>query len=95
MCQYAKQSRKTSPGSTKRNDPDVSGDLKRNRLFPGQLVLADYFFANPLSQLLMSFGKESVLSKFTGGVPIWDHATGYTKVMFHADHNSYSQRNAV
>ena len=57
-CQYAKQRRKTAPGSIKKTVPTMENALKENNMFPGSRISVDHFEANPRGRLLNMFGKE-------------------------------------
>ena len=52
-CQYAKQRRKTTPGTTKKVTPGSHNMLKTNDLFPGSKISVDHFEANPRGRLLV------------------------------------------
>ena len=49
-CQYAKQRRKTTPGTTQVRNKEQDKALNTNELFPGSLVLVDHFHCNPKHQ---------------------------------------------
>ena len=88
-CQYAKQRRKTSPGSTKRMDLSLQGQLKADRLFPGQQVSVDHFHSKPHGRLLNTYGKESTDRKYTGGCVFVDHSSGYVHVELQSHLNTH------
>ncbi len=93
-CQYAKQRRKTKPGSTKRSDPLSRDALKTNDLFPGARISVDHFECNPNGRLLDTFGKERVDAKYKGGCIFVDSATGYLHVELQTKFNSHETLNA-
>ncbi len=93
-CQYAKQRRKTKPGSTKRSDPLSRDALKTNDLFPGARISVDHFECNPNGRLLDTFGKERVDAKYKGGCIFVDSATGYVHVELQTKFNSHETLNA-
>lgn len=79
-CQYAKQRRKTTQGTTKRNIPESEGALKRNKVFPGEEVSADHFACNPKGRLATGYGKESIDKKYSGGCILVDIGSSYTYI---------------
>ena len=79
-CQYAKQRRKPTQGSTKRNIPKSEGALKRDKVFPGQEVSADHFTCNPKGRLPTGYGKEAMDKKYSGGCILVDSASSYTYI---------------
>ncbi len=88
-CQYAKQRRKTKPGSIKRSDPLSRDALKTDDLFPGARISVDHFECNPNGRLLDTFGKERVDAKYKGGCIFVDSATGYVHVELQTKFNSH------
>lgn len=94
-CQYAKQRRRTSPGSTKRTEKEVDGVLKADKLFPGQQVSIDHFHASSKGRLLNTFGKESTDMKYKGGCIFVDHASGYIHVELQSKLDSHQTLTAV
>ena len=88
-CQYAKQRRKTTPGTVKVPIPESLNTLKRDRLFPGQEISIDHFHCNPLGRLLHTYGKESNEDKYKGGCIFVDHSSGYTHVELQSHLNSH------
>ena len=88
-CQFAKQRRKTMPGSVKRMIKPEAGALKKDTLFPGQLVSVDHFHCNPLGRLLHTYGKESADKKYGGGCIFVDHATSLVYVELQSSLNSH------
>jgi hypothetical protein len=64
-CQYAKQRRRTSPGSTKRTTEAESGQRKKDCMFPGQQVSVDHFHSKPYGRRLNTYGKEADDKKYT------------------------------
>jgi hypothetical protein len=88
-CQYAKQRRKTSPGSTKRTTQSESGQLKQDRMFPGQQVSVDHFHSKPYGRRLNTYGKEADDKKYTGGCIFVDHSSGYVHVELQSHLNSH------
>jgi transposase InsO family protein len=79
-CQYAKQRRKTAPGSIKRTDKLNMGALKIEKMFPGQMVSVDHFMSSTKGRLLHTYGKEADEEKFRGGCIFVDHSSGYIHV---------------
>ena len=88
-CQFAKQRRKTTPGTTKRAIPEEQDALKKDKTFPGQRVSADHFHCNPKGRLIHTYGKESKDQKFSGGCIFVDHASGYVHVELQQALNSH------
>ena len=88
-CQYAKQRRKTSPGTVKRNVPSEEGALKSERLFPGQQVSVDHFVSNPKGRLLTTYGKEADSQRYCGGCIFVDHATSFVHIELQTHLNSH------
>ena len=88
-CQYAKQRRRTEPGTTKKVIKPMVDSLKKNDLFPGSEVSVDHFHCNPLGRLLHTYGKESPEAKFKGGCIFCDHATGFNHVELQTSLNSH------
>ena len=88
-CQYAKQRRKTTPGTIKKIVKKVVDTLKQNHLFPGSETSVDHFHCNPLGRLLHTYGKEPADAKYKGGAIFTDHATGYTHVELQTSLNSH------
>ena len=79
-CQYAKQRRKTYPGTVKRAVPQEDGGRKANTLFPGQEIAIDIFYARPRGRLLNTFGKEAADQKYKGGCIFADCATSFLHI---------------
>ena len=79
-CQYAKQRRKTTPGTTKKVTPGSQNMLKTNDLFPGSKISVDHFEANPRGRLQHTYGKEKADLRYKGGCIFVDHASGYIHV---------------
>ena len=77
-CQYAKQRRRTEPGSTVKPDKSYADALKRDQLYPGQRVSVDHFVCNPPGRLVNTYGKENIQDKYKGGCIFVDHASGTT-----------------
>ena len=88
-CQFAKQRRKTTPGTTKTTIKREDNALKRNELFPGSEISIDHFACNPLGRLLTTYGKEKAHAKYKGGCIFVDHATGYLHVELQTSLNSH------
>ena len=88
-CQYAKQRRKSQPGTTKKENKDQSGAMKVDKLFPGQQVSVDHFVCNPKGRLLHTYGKESNSEKYCGGCIYVDHGTGLIHVELQQHFNSH------
>jgi hypothetical protein len=88
-CQYAKQRRKTTPGSVKRAVPTETGLLKRDRLFPGQQISVDHFHSKPHGRLLNTYGKEAMDKKYTGGCIFVDHSSNYIHVELQSHLNTH------
>ena len=88
-CQYAKQRRRTTPGTIKRTIKEEHNMLKTDDLFPGSKVSVDHFECNPRGRLLTSFGKERADHKYKGGCIFVDHATGYIHVELQAKLNTH------
>ena len=93
-CQYAKQRRKTMPGSIKHSIKQEAGALKRNDVFPGQEISIDHFICNPKGRLLSSYGKEPIDTKYKGGCIFVDHSSGYTHVELQTHLNSHATLDA-
>jgi transposase InsO family protein len=88
-CQYSKQRRKTSPGSTKRTDTNLAGALKIDKMFPGQQVSVDHFYSSSKGRLLNTYGKESDDQKYVGGCIFVDHSSGLIHVELQSHLNSH------
>ena len=89
-CQYAKQRRRTTPGTVQKVIKQEVGALKKNHLFPGQEVSVDHFYCNPRGRLLNTYGKESADTKFMGGCIFVDHATGLVFVELQSNLTSHA-----
>ena len=89
-CQYAKQRRKTTPGTTKTVIKQESNSLKRNELFPGSEISVDHFFCNPLGRLLHTYGKEKADAKYRGGCIFKDASSDHSHVELQTSLNSHS-----
>lgn len=89
-CQYAKQRRKTKPGTTTVAIPDQQLALRRDRLFPGQLVSIDHFECTPRGRLINTFGKESLDDRFRGGCVFVDHASSYVYVVLQTNTSAHT-----
>lgn len=88
-CQYAKQRRRSTPGTVISSVPEQQGSLTANRLYPGQEVSVDHFHSNPRGRLLTSYGKETTDRKYMGGCVFVDHATGFIHVVLQSSTNSH------
>ena len=88
-CQFAKQRRKTEPGSKKSVVPEDKDALKRDQLFPGQRVSVDHFSSSVLGRRFETYGKESNRDRYTGGCIFVDHATGFIWVFLQSRLNSH------
>ena len=93
-CQYAKQRRKTQPGTTKHTIKEEAGALKKDDLFPGKEISIDHFICNPKGRLLNTYGKEAAETKYKGGCIFIDHATGYVHVELQSSLNSHATLDA-
>jgi len=93
-CQYAKQRRRTMPGTVKHTIKSEVGKLKRNDLFPGQEISVDHFACNPLGRLLHTYGKEKPDAKYKGGCIFVDHASGYMHTTLQVSLNSHATLDA-
>ena len=81
-CQYAKQRRKTKPGSVLRANKDLQDITKQEALFPGSRVFADHFVCNPPGRRFETYGKEPADKKLTGGLIFVDASSGFIDVHF-------------
>ena len=88
-CQYAKQRRKTEPGTQKRTDKASVNALKRDQLFPGQRVSVDHFHASVRGRRLDTYGKEAENQRYVGGAIFVDHASGHIYVALQSHLNSH------
>ena len=88
-CQYAKQRRKTEPGKREQPVKEEQHALKREQLYPGQLVSVDHFHSSLPGRRLDTFGKEHVDDKYIGGAIFVDHATGLIDVQLQTSLNSH------
>ena len=79
-CQYAKQRRRTTPGTTRVAIKEEQNALKTNNLFPGSMISVDHFQCNPLGRLLNTYGREKADDKYKGGCIFVDHASGYIHI---------------
>jgi hypothetical protein len=93
-CQYAKQRRKTTPGSVKRTDKNNTGALKVDKMFPGDEVSVDHFFSSAKGRLLHTYGKESEDKKYMGGCIMVDHSSGLIHVELQTHLNSHETLNS-
>ena len=75
-CQYAKQRQRTTPGSVKKPIKSEENALKRDKLYPGQLVSIDHFDCKPSGRLVNTYGKEHEDNRYKGGCIFVDHASG-------------------
>ena len=89
-CQYAKQRRKTTPGTTTKTIKSEVDSLKQDELFPGSEISIDHFHCKPLGRLLHTYGKEKADAKYKGGCIFVDHATGYVHTELQTSLNSHS-----
>ena len=88
-CQYAKQCRKTQPGSQKQTIDSEVNALKRDQLFPGQRVSVEHFHASVHGCRLETYGKEPKHQRYTGGAIFVDHASGLIHVTLQSHLNSH------
>ena len=79
-CQFAKQRRKSAPGTVKRNKPDQEALLKTDALLPGARIFSDHFECRPKGRRLHTYGKEADDQKFKGGCIFVDAASSYIHV---------------
>ena len=94
-CQYAKQRRKTQPGTIKKTVKEDVNILKQNKLYPGQETSLDHFECNPLGRLLNTYGKEKSDDKYKGGCIMVDSSSGHTHVELQTCFNSIQTLAAV
>ena len=88
-CQFAKQRRKPTPGTTTKVNQFERNALKTDNLFPGSCVSVDHFVCNPRGRLLNTFGKERLEDKHVGGCIHVDHATGCIHVESQSQLNTH------
>ena len=88
-CQFAKQRQRTTPGTIKKPIKSEEGALKKDTLYPGQLVSIDHFDCKPLGRLVNTYGKESNDKRYKGGCIFVDHATGTVFVGLQSKLNSH------
>ena len=76
-CQYAKQRRKPSPGSTKKNTDLGTKTLRHGDVFPGSCISCDHLTMGTPGRRIESYGKEPDDMKYRKGAVFIDHASGY------------------
>jgi len=76
-CQFGKQRRRTPPGIRRLVVKDSDGALKKDKLFPGQMISVDHFVCSTRGRLTSTYGKEDSKSQYCGGAIFVDHASGY------------------
>ena len=79
ICQYAKQTRKTTKGKISSTDTKVDGHLKENILRAGERVSVDHFESRLKGRTFTSFGGETADS-YRGGCVFVDHMSGHLHV---------------
>ena len=87
-CQYAKQRRKTKPGSTLRAHKDEAGITKQDALHSGARIFVDHFTCNPPGRRFETQGKEPVNKKLKGATVFVDAASGYIHVVLESNINA-------
>ena len=94
-CQYAKQRRKTTLGTTTKVIKQEQGALKRNDLFLGQEISIDHYHCNPVGCRLDTYGKECEDKKYKGGCIFVDHATSMVFTQLQTKLNSHETMHAM
>ena len=87
-CQFAKQRRRSAPGTVKRNKPDDEALLKTDALLAGARIFCDHFECRPKGRRLHTYGKEPDEKKFKGGCIFVDAASGLIHVELQVYFNS-------
>ena len=81
-CDCGKQARTPSKGTTGKPRPEVTGNLKRDKLEPGDCVAVDQFVVRDGGRLFTTSGREQEEDRFKGGTIFIDLATGKIFVEF-------------
>ena len=88
-CQYAKQRRKTEPGTKLSPTVEDEQALKREQLYPGQRVSVDHFYSSLPGRRMETFGKEHKDQKYIGGAIFVDHSSGFIDIELQSSLNSH------
>ena len=94
-CQYAKQTLRPSPGSTKVTVRDRAGILKADHVHPGDCVSVDHFVTSVKGRLFKSRGRSSYKDLLTGACIFVDHASGLVYVVLQAHLNTHETLEAL
>ena len=87
-CQYAKQRRRTTPGTRKIVIPQEKDMTHRDVVFPGQRVAADHLKSSLKGRLPNTYGKESEDDRYSGSCLFMDYASSYIYVYHQVQLNS-------
>ena len=79
-CQYGRQQRRASAGSTKKIDPEHTGILKRDKLEPGNLIFSDQYESRTPGRVFGLRGAHISSQKYCGGTLFTDAASGYIDI---------------
>ena len=81
-CQFGKASRKPSGTIHIERDKDSEGNLKKDKLEPGQMVFMDQLESRTRGRLFHTSGREHQVDKFKGSTIFCDAASG----LLHVEH---------
>ena len=87
-CQYAKQRRRTTPGTRKVVVPQEKDMTHRDIVFPGQRVAADHLKSSLRGRLPHTYGKEAEDDRYSGSCLFMDYASSYIYVYHQVQLNS-------
>ena len=65
-CQFGKQRQRPSPGKRSSVVKDVQGNLKKDKLFPGQCIAVDHCICSTEGRLFTSRGNTKDTDMYTG-----------------------------
>ena len=88
-CQYGKQKRRPSPGTTSSIVKDRKGITKAENLYPGQCVSVDHFVCSTKGRRFNTQGSSASKDMYMGGAIFVDHASGYTWIGFQSHLNTH------
>ena len=81
-CNHGKQFRRPTGATRKSHVPGKSGNLKKEKLEPGDCVAVDQFVVRQGGRLFTTSGREKEEDRFKGGTIFVDMATGKIFVKF-------------
>ena len=81
-CQFGKQRQRPSPGKRISVSKDVQGNLKKDKLFPGQCIPVDHYIYSTKGRRFTSRGKTKDTDMYTGGALFKDIGSNEWKMCF-------------